>query len=247
MSIDNTSFKNQPQVGQNSKLNKFKKMFNYKIFGTSSSKAPKSPTDTEPPSKQGEEEITKDMKPPSLEPSASTKFFQSTKEADALIDLDSLPAKLATNTTNLIDTLVTYQLDDKVDTLDASFNSMHLLDQSRDQLAENSSKHNLLVDLSDTSMSETSNNVVETNATRDTSLVKNPSIGSLSSLSSGKAPNDFTSPVAAALVSISAPTSQTKQAYVPKLSQKQYVNRELKLNDVKKYVIKDSGTRFLFI
>lgn len=198
MSIDDiSSAKLLQQSSTGSTLNKFKKIFNQKLFGPSSSSSSLKRESIPNSSSRSE------MRPTSLGPSASTRFFEApggpTKaEETSLIDFD-------------------------VDTV--SDTSTTATTSGGEKQSSDNTSVNLLVDLGIDS----------------TSLLNE---SGLSTSSSQQQQQQLTTPVKIGKLSVD---SSSSLKYVPKLSQKQYVNREAKLEDAKRHVIKNSASRFLFI
>lgn len=199
MSIDDiSSAKLLQQSSTGSTLNKFKKIFNQKLFGPSSSSSSLKRESIPNSSSRSE------MRPTSLGPSASTRFFEApggpTKpEETSLIDFD-------------------------VDTV--SDTSTTATTGGGEKQSSDNTSVNLLVDLGIDS----------------TSLLNESGLSSCSSQQQQQ--QQQTTPAKIGKLSVD---SSSSIKYVPKLSQKQYVNREAKLEDAKRHVIKNSASRFLFI
>ena len=145
------------------------------------------------------------MRPTSLGPSASTRFFEApggpTKpEETSLIDFD-------------------------VDTV--SDTSTTATTGGGEKQSSDNTSVNLLVDFGIDS----------------TSLLNESGLSSSSSQQQQQQQQQ-TTPAKIGKLSVD---SSSSIKYVPKLSQKQYVNREAKLEDTKRHVIKNSASRFLFI
>jgi hypothetical protein len=200
MSIDDiSSAKLLQQSSTGSTLNKFKKIFNQKLFGPSSSSS-----SLKRESIPNNSSSRSEMRPTSLGPSASTRFFEApggpTKpEETSLIDFD-------------------------VDTV--SDTSTTATTGGGEKQSSDNTSVNLLVDLGIDS----------------TSLLNESGLSSSSS--SQQQQQQQTTPAKIGKLSVD---SSSSIKYVPKLSQKQYVNREAKLEDAKRHVIKNSASRFLFI
>lgn len=201
MSIDDiSSAKLLQQSSTGSTLNKFKKIFNQKLFGPSSSSSSLKRESIPNSSSRSE------MRPTSLGPSASTRFFEApggpTKaEETSLIDFD-------------------------VDTV--SDTSTTATTSGGEKQSSDNTSVNLLVDLGIDS----------------TSLLNESGLSTSSSQQQQQQQQQLSTPAKIGKLSVD---SSSSLKYVPKLSQKQYVNREAKLEDAKKHVIKNSASRFLFI